>query len=235
MKYLIIIFIGVFSLQTSAQDARIFENTWYLHDLVINEESNVPPINNEIPYVAADFLNNGELYTGMCEEGGLGILEYLSTSAFIVTEINFFAGGCQENYPSNQQYSSKYTNFWGSLAGTGNISYEIIDEGENSTLTITDTNGDYAIYENEMLLSVDDTTKPKFSIYPTLVKTSFNIKYDPFSKIQKIKIYNSYGQIVADIEKIESDIDISYLSTGIYLVTIHFNDFNIETKKIIKL
>src|SRR5690606_15208757 len=181
MRNLIIIFIGLFSIQASAQDVRIFENTWYLHDLVMNGESNVPPINNEIPYVAADFLNNGELHTGMCEEEGFGTLEYFGTSEFEVTELNFLAGGCQQNNPFNQIYSGKYISFWSSLINAENVSYEIIDNGQNSTLTITGLNGDYAIYGNEIPLSVNNASKPQFSIHPTIVKTSFNIKYSSFS------------------------------------------------------
>ena len=231
MRNLIIIFIGLFSNQALTQDIRIFDNSWYLHDLVINGANNVPPINNEIPYVAAEFFNNGELNTGMCQEIGIGTLQYSGSSQFQVINLNFLAGGCQQNMPFNQSYSSLYINFW----SANNFSYEIIDNGLNSTLTITDSNGDYAIYENKILLSVNNTSKLKFSIYPTIVKTSFNINYDSSNKILKLRIYNSFGKMVAAFEKIESNIDISNLPTGMYLVSIEFNDYNIETKKIIKL
>ncbi|MCF6308379.1 MAG: hypothetical protein L3J09_10525 [Flavobacteriaceae bacterium] len=97
MKKLLSILLLVISVLSYSQDIRLFEHTWYLHDLVINGESNVPPINDEIPYVPADFFENGEIYTGMCEEGGAGQLEYFGTSEFDVLEMVFLLGGCRAN------------------------------------------------------------------------------------------------------------------------------------------
>ena len=48
----------------------------------------------------------------MCEETGTGELEYIGTTEFDVLTINFLTGGCEENQPHNQQYSSLYQSFW---------------------------------------------------------------------------------------------------------------------------
>lgn len=228
------IFMTLLSIQAFSQDVRIFENTWYLHNLVINGESNIPPINNEIPFVPADFIQDGDILTGMCQEFGFGELEYFGSTEFRVLELNFLAGGCQQNFPVNQNYSSLYISFWGSM-GLENTSYEIIIDGPNRTLIVNSQNDDYAIFKNEVPLAINDFSQSKFSIFPTVVKTSFTIQNKSFNKIRKILIYNSNGQLVKNYNKLSTEIDISNLSKGLYLVSIHSDDSNVETKKIIKL
>jgi hypothetical protein len=235
MRNILIISLSLFSLQAFSQDTRLFEQTWYLHDLVIDGESNIPPINNEIPFIPAEFFETGELFTGMCEEGGYGELEYFGTTEFEILNIAFLAGGCYTNWPINQQYSGLYQGFWG-LLQDGIVTYQIIDDGQLRTLIVTGVNNDYAVYRNEKLvLSLEDISKSEFLIYPTIVRTNFKINYNPDSEIQKITIYDAIGQMVSTIVNQDSEIDVSNLLSGIYFVVIQTNEGNITTKKIIKL
>ena len=83
MRNLFAIFVSLLTYFTcSAQDPQLFENTWYLHDLIIGGQSNVPPINNEIPFVPADFIEPDLFETGMCGSLGSGTILYSGTNEF---------------------------------------------------------------------------------------------------------------------------------------------------------
>ncbi len=82
MKNIICILFLATTAQVLAQDPQLFENTWYLHDLIIEGQSNIPPINNEIPFVPADFTVPDFFQTGMCESGGGGEISYNGSNEF---------------------------------------------------------------------------------------------------------------------------------------------------------
>ncbi len=218
-------FVFIFNLQATitneqsytlyAQNPDLFENTWYLHNLVIDGDSNIPPINDEIPFVPADFYENGVINTGMCEETGTGELEYIGTTEFDVLTINFLTGGCEENQPHNQQYSSLYQSFWSNLL----YSYEITKDGQNRTLIITSPNGDYAIFGNEAPLSIDDFTDSKFLIYPNPVKETVNIN-NSSNQTVTVTIYDVSGKKLQShvLESSKETINVKPLKAGLYFV-----------------
>ncbi|MEX0995558.1 MAG: T9SS type A sorting domain-containing protein [Flavobacteriaceae bacterium] len=230
----LIIFLLLLGFNGFSQDDRLFENIWYLHDLVIDGESNIPPVNNEIPFVPADFNENGDLYTGICDEEGIVNLEYIGTTAFEVLDAAFFTGGCHQNYPFNQKYSGLYQGFWGSLWGIGAIPYEIVENGTYRILTVTNPNGDYALFANEIPLSINDFSGAEFLIYPTLVQNSFTIYSRSNIEIQKITIYNLFGQNAFTPSLQQSEIDISHLKSGIYFVSVQDTSNQMTTIKIVK-
>lgn len=233
-KLILILFLA--GLKGLAQDDRLFEHTWYLHDLVIDGASNPPPINDEISFVPADFYKNGDLYTGMCEEGGYGILEYIGTDALVVLDIAFLTGGCHQNIPYNGNYSSMYQHFWSLMLGDTPTHYEIIEEeeDENRRLIVTRPNGDYTVFENEAPLSIAEQTSPGFVIYPTFIKTTFNILYSTAIDFQRIVIYNKYGQIVYAANRQQNEIDISNLPAAVYFVSLQTKGRSMGVKRIIK-
>lgn len=155
IKIVVLLFVFTFLGNTCenlyAQDPQLFEHTWYLHQLVIDDVINVPPINDEIPFVSAQFYENGILETGMCENSGSGDLEYIGTDGFLVLEMVFLQGECYQNVPFNQDFSNLYQDFWNPLVGSATIIYNITEDGEIIILTITSPNGDYAIYKSEAL------------------------------------------------------------------------------------
>lgn len=234
MKKLCLFLAFVISYQGFSQDTRLLENTWYLHDLVINGMSNIPPFNNEIPFIAADFFQNGDFLSSVCDEHGAGLLEYFGTAEFDVLDYVVLTGGC--NDPDNQSYAGLYHGFWWYLEDNGIVTYEIIEDGQNLTLIITAANDDRAIYGNDLLsLPTHYLPESKFSISPTLVKTSFNIIANYNNVISKVNIYNLFGQNVLTLTNQKYEIDVSDLAAGIYLVSIQDNKGNITIKRILKL
>jgi hypothetical protein len=201
-----------------AQDSRLFENIWYLHDLVIDGSSNIPPINSEIPYVPAEFIENGTLNTEICDYGGSGLLDYIGTTQFFVLEMNFLQGGCHTNHPTNEDYSGLYQNFWGPLYENF-VLYEIIEEGQNRTLIITGSNGDQAIYENEAPLSTSTFHQESFTLYPNPVAETLFIN-TTFNQDLQASIYDLSGKLLQSntIDATQTQIDVGQFKSGVYFV-----------------
>ena len=101
MKNFIFLSIGLISFTCLSQDIRLFEQTWILHDLILDGQSHIPPINSEQNHVPADFIEPNEFYTGVCDgTGGAGTIEYNGTTDFSFPEgMAWLAGSCdlQEN------------------------------------------------------------------------------------------------------------------------------------------
>jgi hypothetical protein len=222
-----------------AQDPQLFQNTWYLHELVVDGISNIPPINVEIPFIPAQFYENGILDTGMCENTGSGDLEYIGIDEFLVLEMVFLQGECYENIPFNQDFSNLYQNFWSPLVGSGTITYDITEEGTLS-LTITSPNGDYAVYKDVVLLSIDSfLSNYKFMIYPNPVIEILNVK-----KLNNtingvfFSIHDLQGKLMKfeSIEEINTNIslNVNHLKSGLYFLTISKKNGEKQTLKFIK-
>ena len=80
MKTFITIFILALSTTAFAQDPQLFENEWYLQNVIIDGQDNFPPSNDELSYVPAIFTQDG-FFTSVCNE----------LTGFIEYEINSFS------------------------------------------------------------------------------------------------------------------------------------------------
>ena len=220
-----------------AQDSRLFENTWYLHDLIIDGSHNIPPVNNEIEYIAAHFDEPDLFQTGVCDEHCGGTIIYNGTTVFTIQELICFPETCGENWPINDNFRQLYNYlFWGSTIENDYL-YSITEDGNNRTLIIININGDEAIYGNE-LLSMNDKSDVSISISPNPVSNLINIQDKNNLSISKIKIFDINGKLVLIKDKIDTDfltINVQTLNMGIYFITIE-NEINQSlTKKIIKM
>ena len=45
-----------------SQDAELFENNWYLYELVINEENFIPPSNDELENIVLYFIEGNDRF-----------------------------------------------------------------------------------------------------------------------------------------------------------------------------
>lgn len=218
-----------------AQDPQLFENLWYLHDLNIDSESHIPPINTEIPFVAAEFFEDGTLYTEICDYGGAGMLEYIGFDEFSILEMNFLQGGCHTNYPTNEDYAGLYLNFWYSV-GDEIASYQITINGEIRTLIITSINSDFAVFKNEILLSIDSFSNSKFLIYPNPAQETLFIDNN-FNQQVSAKIYDVSGKLLHNllIETELSQIDVKQLQAGLYFIVFESQTGERFSKKFVKL
>jgi hypothetical protein len=211
---------------------RLFEQTWILHDLILNGESHIPPINSEQNHVPADFIEPDEFYTGVCDgTGGAGLIEYNGTTEFSFPDgIGWLAGSC--DLQENNVYAGLYINFWDNQL-LDPYQYEIIDTGQDRTLIVTASDGDQAIYSNRYL-SISEVENKQLIIYPNPASNILNLEHSTNISISRIRIYDFQGRQVLNITKNLSQINIENLKPGIYFISVENNENEIQNIKFVK-
>ncbi|MEH6763350.1 MAG: T9SS type A sorting domain-containing protein [Aequorivita antarctica] len=232
MKTATLLLLSLISCSCFSQDSRLFEQTWILHDLIINGQSNVPPVNSEQNHIPAYFIEPDEFLTGVCDgTGGAGRIIYNGTTEFSFPEgVGWLAGSCDLN--ENQIYSWLYQEFW-DFTIVDPFQYEIIDVGQNRTLSVTASNGNQAIYGNNFL-SIAKFKNESLLVYPIPASDIINLKYNKDISISRIRIYNLQGKQVLLITKNLSQINIESLKSGIYFILAENNENKMLTRKFVK-
>ena len=235
MKSIFTILILYISTTIFAQDSRLFENNWYLSDLIIDGIHHTPPKNREIPFVRVEFIETDEFRTGMCESGALGQIIYNGNTAFTFNDLAFLGGGCYENSPFNENFNGLFVAYWSQTLENTYL-YSFTENGNNKTLTIVNSNGDKTIYGNE-LLSINDFKNDEFSIFPTSVEDIICIIKKKNRTLNKIMIFDIKGKLIQINEQIDSDIitiNIQTLRKGIYFISLENEAKQIISTKFIK-
>lgn len=107
--------------------------------------------------------------------------------------------------------------------------YEELNKTVYYRLKQTDYNGKYEYFN---IVSVHGNNE-YFNFYPNPVNNSNNLTIESSTEIVKIDVYNSLGVLQeCYYNKNNSSIDISNLSSGVYVVKAKFENLKIHTKKI---
>ena len=231
---LLILILGI-SLNSFAQDSILFENSWYLQDLIINNESNLPPTNDEVQNILLEFFSDNNFASYVCEAlGGIVVFDNVNNN-FTFSELSETLGGGCEQTP-NFIYEGLYFSFYFNNVDNP-FGYSILINGDDSkTLTITSSNGDQAIYGSE-ILSIEDKSKSNFSLFYSKFRNSIDINSNDFSGNFSITLFDIHGKSVFDLNEYISgkkSISIQNLPNGIYFVLLQNEIGEILIKKILK-
>jgi hypothetical protein len=229
---ILLIFIWI-SYSGFSQDSRLFEQNWYLHDLIIDGQSNVPPINNELSYILLEFNEPDEFHTVVCDgTNGFATLNFNGTTEFSFSSpIVWLAGSC--SLFENIMYTNLYQDgFWYNTS-LSLVQYEIIENGQGRMLTVTASNGDQAIYSENLLITFEFENS-FFRIFPNPVDNIIYLEYADNIFVNRIRIYDINGRQVLLEEKAFSQIDVSNLKSSVYFISIENNDNKVLVKKFIK-
>ncbi|MAL58577.1 MAG: hypothetical protein CMC14_00865 [Flavobacteriaceae bacterium] len=230
MKKTLILFILLFSLKGIAQDPQLFENTWYLNKLVIDNIDYFPPENDEIDVVSLEVYPSS-FVTIACESLS-GPIEVIDNSNLIINEVVLLIDECflQETIDFQIIYFNDFFQF--NISPPHSYMYIIESDGDNKILTLTNENGDKAIYGNE-LLNITETQIEEINIdfFPNPVKELL-VVLSPID-IQKITIYNMHGIKVKVVTKNFNEIAMTGISSGILLVAVETKQ-GVLVKKVIK-
>ena len=112
-----------------------------------------------------------------------------------------------------------------------------VDNQQTSTENANWLKDSVAIYQENCssTLSADSfTTKMSLSFYPNPVKKTLTIKRSNISDLDKIEIFDMYGNLVFNKKLITNTLDLSELSSGTYFLKIK-NAKQLVVKKFIKL
>lgn len=219
-----------------AQDPQLLDNPWYLHDLIIDNQSHVPPTNEEIPFIFLEFNanNTNSLYTYACDmaSGQAESINYYGNNIFNVDTVYWLGGGCNDS--NNENYNYIYQYFW-QTPYLSDYSYEIIINGNHKTLIITSIYNNQAIYGNQ-LLSINDEKINDFSFYPNPSKDFISLAFNQENKDRKAFIFNTNGKLIKafSLKNKDNKINIEALNSGLYFLKIKDNTNKTITRKIIK-
>lgn len=214
-----------------AQQAELFSNTWYISKIVINGA--------EFPFVPSqysppdslpgptNFYSDHFTTYGSCNSLYCNVT-YISENEFSSTKVSMTLVDC---YPPDFELNYFVSFFGNTNIGDGvyrNFTYSILETSTGKVLTLTNENGDKAIYGTEKL-AVNDVSAQKIGLYPNPVKDQLTIKTN--DKIEKVEIYSQTGQLVKTADS--KEINTSTLPKGNYILKIK-TDKSTVTEKLIK-
>lgn len=230
MKKIFVLALFFFSLDGIAQDPRLFDNDWYLSQLVIDGVIYPAPYNTEVPYVPLN-IDQSYLLTYLCELSAIVGNDIQVTNELInVPEFGVFTGeSCQME--ENISYSNLYYNgFFEFQLPNRTYLYSILEQGDNLQLTLDNINGDKAIYGN-VLLANSSFYLPHVTMFPNPVKDKLTIESQAL--IFSTTFYDLFGRKIMSFKNRLNEISMSHLPKGLLLIVIETEKGTV-IKKIIK-
>ena len=223
MKKLLFIFASlVISYQSYAQDPEIFD-TWYLHNLIIDGQNNIP--NNLNMNLECNYSDDHPLLGGFIfyfpNQYSLEFFqiffdqdnpEFSLIDLVGLTEGICYNQACWDFFEIYRPFYFDYTNT--------TMTYQItVNTDGTKALVITNIDGDQAIYNTEALLATPNYLEPKFNLYPNPVSNQLFITSEGIT-IEKMRVYSIGGKQVIEASVSENSIDVSNLSEGLYFIEI---------------
>ena len=236
MKFLFFVLSIVIALQSLAQDPVLYDYTWYLRDLIIDGDSNPPPVNSDIGFVILIFdeslPNDLNFQTLVCQEG-ISEVDFDDPSSSFTFIQTLSIGGIECEMQGNVDYEALYFDFF-----LDNISfpfvYEVTSGSGELLLGITSESGDQALYSNQML-TVYDEKLVEVGLYPNPMDDVLSIS-SPYHEISSIQVYDLQGKRVTNFEGLHLamiEISLAELVSGMYFLKIQTDGGQI-TKRLVK-
>ncbi|WP_196886015.1 T9SS type A sorting domain-containing protein [Aureivirga sp. CE67] len=236
-KLLLFIFIISF-LSAKGQQEDLFDNTWYLEKVILDEEEHPVHIDECIEYVSLNFDDNSfetNIVNFYWSEPEFNFTE----NYFTLTHIGGTLTGCNQE---SDDYEGLYMSFFNGVNfEVSNPFYFEITNGENDSLKleITNENGDIAIYSS-IKLSLQEDEKLDFEIYPNPFSgNKITIELSINFSNSKIELKDLTGKTL-DVKNINHQNKINYflptnLNSGVYVITItDLNNNKVITKRLVK-
>ncbi|WP_271392345.1 T9SS type A sorting domain-containing protein [Aequorivita sinensis] len=232
MKTIIFFLISsLISFSSYAQDPQLFENDWYLYEVLsmdFGTQYNVALINPSIfPYISIseNYNFNG---VGACNIFN-GTFEPLSADEFTATSFNPTTEDC-----GNQEHNGFEDEYFSFISGS--FWYNITTDTEGKVLTMQNPFFGYALFKSYPL-TTSDYRQNKFQIFPNPVNEVLVLNGTKNIGRLKTQVYSTEGKILntqhIDFNK-QTSIDVSNLSSGIYFLNIEDQSGRVEVKKFIK-
>jgi len=232
-KIIAILIITFTSFNNYAQDPQLLDNTWYLQKVNYEGEDFFPPSSGFITelYFYLDTFNY--IYT-FCNFGWSSDINYDSNNSEFILGNEFIGLGDGCNDPDLIDFMNLHNSIYyiNNSIPLNPFTYIITPSSNYLQLTITNVNGDIAIYGNE-LLSNQDFDNLSFNIFPNPVYDILHILEPNSVKINYIKVYDILGKLVLEENNNLNQINMSNLNSGFFFIQLETNK-GIFTQKIIK-
>jgi hypothetical protein len=230
MKSIMLLLALAIGKMSSAQDLRLFENNWYLTDLVENGTSYLPPIN----YGSLSFDQQMTMsQANFCHPMTSSVAFAANLTDFSLTDFQPCLCFCSS--PTIDAYQDLYYGFFLEGGLSNDFTYAIAEFADERTLTINSMFNKQAVYSS-VELSTSHFGKSGFSFYPNPSANLINFVPNNGNTITAtVEIYNSLGELCKSegINPNKTTVETKDLASGIYFVKIK-NDLTVS-KKLIKL
>lgn len=231
MKALLYLLLFNISAISFAQDPELFENEWYLYEVLTNDMGTLYEVSLIDPPITPSFSISEDLIfsgLGACNTFN-GIYEFFPPNE--LNPLNFIATTNDCGIEQHNDFEDEYFGFI-----SGGYSYIITDDSVGRVLTLGNGIFGYAIFKSYPL-STSDFQKNKFQLYPNPAKEKLFISATKHAGNLKVKIFSTAGKLLST-QKVElenqTSIAISQLATGIYFLNIQDENGNTTIKKFIK-
>lgn len=227
-----VIFIFV-SLQTLfAQDPQLTDNQWYVDYLEIDGTIIESPIsglgifNTNIDFKATMFLAVVDPESDYL----FGDIAYdVPNNAFTFTNMGITLPGCQ----AYCDFAIDYFNLLGGDLIEIEWNYLVEEQQDESLrLTLTNSNGDRAVYNDFPPLGMDQFDASSIVVFPNPVSEQLFITSE-IGRIEGIELYNNQGQRLKFEHFAEGVVDLSHLAAGHYFVVVT-SEYGSVVKKLLK-
>ena len=218
-------------LGANAQDPQLFENTWHLRTVMLDDMTDeyvVSEINPPIaPYliISEDFDFNG---AGACNTFN-GTYNFYPPNDLITLDFFATADGC-----GGQEYDRFEEDYFWFISHE--FWFDISQDSEGKVLTLGTPLGGVAVFKSNPL-STKDFYKNELNVYPNPVNDVLILDSKEEIGNLTIKIFNIEGKLLSiqnlNMKK-QVSVDVSSLSSGIYFLNIEDEKGNTTIKKFLK-
>ncbi|HET8837713.1 MAG TPA: T9SS type A sorting domain-containing protein [Flavobacteriaceae bacterium] len=202
------------------QVAPLEDYTWYLEKLILTGMDHYAPTNFE-NYYTATFSNGSDyMFDSPCSPVG-GVLTYGSDQTFFIDEASSNLQACP-GLPGVDEFDEKMVYDFVNIDNPFNdFGYIFTNQGNLIILTITNVNGDQAVYRSQSLSIMENKELAEISIFPNPAGEYFTLN-PKINEIENIVVYDLSGKKIKTFLAQEK-YSISDLANGVYFVTISGN------------
>ncbi len=222
------------SLTCYSQDPQLFENTWYLQDVFIDDLQFPPPnVVGETEIGTIHFFEELDIININYCDYTQAVIDYnVTENVFTLDDYpGVLIGDCLS--PENNAFAAVYSSvFFNQSIAINPFTYNINNDNEIAVLIIVNPNGGVAVYGSE-LLSSQDFNSASFNIYPNPANHIISIENTNQNSINRVLIYDTLGRLVLEVSNPTNQLDISKLDSGLLLLKIE-SDQGMVFKKLIK-
>lgn len=209
-----------------AQDPQLFENDWYLYEVMgtdlgtLYEVSLIEPSITPTLSISEDLTFNG---VGACNTFN-GLYKFIAPGEFNTMNFTQTMDDCGIG-----QHNNFEDEYFGFIAG--GYSYTITEDSEGKILTLENAIFGYATFKSYPL-SVSDFQKNRFQVYPNPAKNELFLTSLNNSGNLKLKIFNLESRLLTNLNlENQTSMDVSNLDSGIYFLNIEDENGHTEVIK----
>ncbi len=210
--------LGLYAHFSFSQDPVLTDNNWYIDYMFIDDTEHPSPIGGIGIIDPNLYFETSDVY---------GIIDPFSDSFFAQVDYHptdpiFTLFDMGITLPGCQAYCEFAGLYFQLLAGDfieNTFEYSVVNNSDGSlSLTITDMEGDFAVFNDFPPLGIEDFSNDSIQIYPNPVSEILNINSKlPWSEFF---VYDMWGRQVLEGGSSTSSMDVSELHSGTYLIMI---------------